>query len=39
VTVSGSVFDFSGRIVRGDVQQVTDYSGVLVPGDLEALDW
>ena len=34
VTVTGSAFDFNGRIIRGGIDPVTDYSGVLVPGDL-----
>jgi hypothetical protein len=39
VTVTDGAFDFEGRIVRGDLPAMTDYSGVLVPGDLGALDW
>jgi hypothetical protein len=39
VAVAGQLFEFEGRITEGDVAQVTDYSGVVEPGDIEALGW
>lgn len=38
VAVTGDVFDFDGLIVREDIYPITDYSGVVLPGDLSELD-
>ena len=40
VTVSGADFDFEGHIVAGTPEPgVTDFSGVVMPGDIAELDW
>ncbi len=40
VTVTGSVFDFHGRIVPGSMQAgVPDFAGVIRTGDRAELDW
>lgn len=40
VTVSGADFDLDGHIVAGRLEPgVTDFSGVVTPGDTTELDW